>query len=153
MGHLKASIAIVGVCGVFLGCQSVPSGDFRILNPFPIEVTGENFEWSVRYPGKDGLLDTSDDILSNDAIHLPAHSSVLINLNSADYLYFVDFSELPEMAMAVPGLEKSISFTTKSPRSMEFKGHQMCGYSHQSLIKKVIVQSESQLMDWFEDLK
>ena len=57
--------------------------DVKIRNPgdraaVTVEVTGRQFEWRLRYPGKDGKLGTPDDIYHVNDLHVPVNEEILV---------------------------------------------------------------------------
>lgn len=131
---------------VFTSCDNQPESNYNVQEPFVIEVTGEQYHWQIRYPGKDGELHTEDDITDAGNIYAPCDKKIHIHLKSKDFLYFVNIPELNINGMAVPGLSHVIKMDEMSNSILQFRGHQMCGYAHQSLIKKIIIESENQLI-------
>ena len=75
--------------------------DVKIRNPgaegvaTTVEVTGRQFEWRLRYPGKDGKFGTPDDIYHVNDLHIPVNEEILISLKTQDVLH--DFF-LPQLA-------------------------------------------------------
>ncbi|HEX5135239.1 MAG TPA: cytochrome c oxidase subunit II, partial [Thermoanaerobaculia bacterium] len=52
-----------------------------------IEVTAEQFAWNIRYPGPDGKLDTSDDVVTLNQLHFPVGRAVIVTLHSKDVIH------------------------------------------------------------------
>ncbi|MCS6863164.1 MAG: cytochrome c oxidase subunit II [Abditibacteriales bacterium] len=101
---------------------------------FVVEVTGEQFKWAFRYPGKDGkfgrtkakLIDDEnplgvdpDDPASQDDIvippgqgelHIPVHRPVEVRLRSKDVLHSFFLPHMRVKQDAVPGMTGSIWF-------------------------------------------
>lgn len=112
------------------------------LDSIVIEVTGEEFNWSFRYPGPDGMLNTSDDPFSVQNLFLPDNSVVNLKLNSNDYVYTFTLPSLGMKEIAVPGLSFELQFTTQDEETLELKGDQLCGFAHETLIGKVYVRNQ-----------
>ncbi|GAB5522880.1 MAG: hypothetical protein Roseis2KO_07520 [Roseivirga sp.] len=151
-GRYKVSQILLFVV-LFLpyGCENKDSLGFEFASPYIIEVIGQDYEWRIRYPGKDGIINTLDDILKEDNFVLPANTEIRLIFKSEDYLYFVELPELKKNGMAVPGLESPLNLKTTSPMKIQFKGDQMCGFSHESLIKSVVVQDKKDFVAYLTD--
>ena len=112
------------------------------LDSIVIEVTGDEFNWYFRYPGADGLLDTSDDRHSVQNLFLPDNSRVNLKLKSNDYVYTFTLPELGMAEIAVPGLSFELQFTTGDEQTLQLRGDQLCGFAHETLIGKVYVRNQ-----------
>lgn len=124
------------------------SVDLNLNDPYQISVTGSDYNWNVRYPGKDQILDTEDDIEGSLPIYLPSKMNVNIALNSKDYLYFFELEEFDQIGMAVPDKSYAINFKTPRSGTFEIRGNQMCGYTHESLFGDLKILSGSQFKKW-----
>ncbi len=116
--------------------------DFRFPSPYPIELIGEEYEWHIRYPGTDGQLHTKDDILAKRDLYLPQQSAIVLMLKSADKLYFLELPIFKQIGTAVPDMTHKLYFNTSKTGTSQLKGDQMCGFSHESLYGKLIVESQ-----------
>ncbi|MEH6592313.1 MAG: hypothetical protein V7746_18760 [Halioglobus sp.] len=112
------------------------------IDSIVIEVTGEEFNWYFRYPGPDGVLDTSDDRHSVQNLYLPDNSRINLKLKSNDYVYTFTLPELGMKEIAVPGLNFELQFTTSDEQTLQLRGDQLCGFAHETLIGKVYVRNQ-----------
>ncbi len=112
------------------------------LDSIVIEVTGDEFNWYFRYPGRDGVLGTSDDQHSVQNVFLPDNSKVNLKLKSNDYVYSFALPELGLKEIAVPGLSFELQFTTQDEQTMQLRGDQFCGFAHETLIGKVYIRNQ-----------
>ncbi len=101
-----------------------------------IEITGHQFGWEIRYPGKDGILGRKnyrltdaakgnplgvdwDDAASHDDIHVPTTMHVVVNkpvklvINSQDVIHDVGLPAFRMKMDAVPGTPTTLWFTPK----------------------------------------
>jgi len=99
-------------------------------NDLNIDVTGHQFNWELRYPGKDGKLGTvnytlysgnnilgidfkdpnSWDDLKADTLVLPVNHSIRINLHAQDVIHSFYLPHFRVQLNAVPGLPTFIKF-------------------------------------------
>ncbi|MBS7566122.1 cytochrome c oxidase subunit II [Mucilaginibacter sp. Bleaf8] len=96
-----------------------------------IDVTGHQFAWELRYPGRDGKLGTKDYKLANgsnivgvnfkdkhsfddlkaDTLMLPVNKSVRLNIIAQDVIHSVYMPNFRLQMNAVPGLPTYFKFT------------------------------------------
>ncbi|HMG10026.1 MAG TPA: cytochrome c oxidase subunit II [Mucilaginibacter sp.] len=95
-----------------------------------IDITGHQFAWEIRYPGKDGKLGPKDfklvstanklgvdfkkkssfDDLSADTIYLPVNKSIRLNILAQDVIHSVYMPHFRLQQNAVPGLPTFFKF-------------------------------------------
>ncbi len=99
-----------------------------------VEITGHQFAWEIRYPGKDGILgkknyklsnipagndlgvdfvgdDKSWDDLRTTEMHLPVGKPVKLVINAQDVIHNVGLSHFRMKMDAVPGIPTTMWFT------------------------------------------
>lgn len=99
-----------------------------------VEITGHQFGWEIRYPGKDGILGRKnykltnpakgnplgvdwDDVASHDDIHVPTTMHLVVNrpvklvINSQDVIHDVGLPHYRMKMDAVPGTPTTLWFT------------------------------------------
>ena len=69
-----------------------------------IDVTGEQFSWTIRYAGADGKMGTPDDIVSLNQLHFPVGKPVVATLRSKDVIHSFFLPEFRVKQDAVPGM-------------------------------------------------
>lgn len=117
--------------------------------PLRIQITGEEFTWQFRYPGPDGALQTADDLIKpGRELHLPLGLAVELELTSRDYIYTLAFPDLDLRQVAVPDLTFALTFTPQTPGVFAFVGDQMCGFTHESLHGRLVVESPAAFAAW-----
>jgi len=112
---------------------------FQITGPAPenaatVEITGSQFKWEFRYPGKDGVLGkknykyidesqdnslgliwddvaTHDDIVSGGPLHLVVGKPVKLVIGSKDVIHSVGLPHFRLKMDAVPGVPTTLWFT------------------------------------------
>jgi heme/copper-type cytochrome/quinol oxidase subunit 2 len=134
--------------------QPVSTNGLEILPvPLDIEITGDEFEWHIRYPGADGRVGTADDIMALRHPHVPEYTHVRITLKSNDYLYSFAVPELNLKEIAVPELLFELEFETTSAGNFDLQGDQFCGFQHPNLSGQFIVQTRTQFLDWLSGMQ
>lgn len=144
---MRRSMGIALWSLVLLGGVSCPP----TLPPGPlhIQITGEEYTWQFRYQGPDGALQTDDDIIKpGEELHLPLGLAVELELTSRDYIYTFALPHLALHQVAVPDLTFALAFTPRDAGVFAFVGDQMCGFEHESLNGRVVVESPAAFVDW-----
>ena len=117
--------------------------------PLHIQIIGEEFNWQFRYPGPDGELQTADDIIKpGKELHLPLGIEIELELTSRDYIYTLALPHLDLHQVAVPDLTFALAFTPQTTGVFAFVGDQMCGFEHESLNGRMVVESPAAFVDW-----
>jgi len=116
-----------------------------------IEVTGQQFAWNVRYPGKDGVLGKTDhlqasqdnpiglvkddpaakdDLLLLNQIYLPKDRPVRIQVRSMDVIHSFFLPNFRVKQDAMPGMTIDIWFTPTETGDFEIACAEHCGLGH-----------------------
>jgi len=120
--------------------------------PVTAEITGRQFNWDVRYPGKDGILHTPDDIIRVDGdIHFPANEEVLLIIKAKDVLHSFF---LPNMRMkqdVVPGMDQYMWFKCREPHEVvDIVCAELCGWGHYKMSGRATFESREDYDKWLE---
>ncbi len=113
-----------------------------------IKVTGQDFQWHSRYPGPDGRFDTDDDVLAAAELHCPLDRQLEIELNSKDYVYRFALPEFGMEEIAVPDMTFTVRFIPDAAGIFEITGDLICGYAHDSLLGRLIIEPTGQFDTW-----
>ncbi len=171
---LESWLSIITAVGVvaMLAPGLVVWGEFVTVpdDAIEVEVVGQQWHWSYRYPGEDGafgdtgirhLSETNpfgmdpedptgqDDILvANPVMHLPLDQPVKTLLRSKDVLH--DFA-VPQFRIKmdlVPGMVTYAWFTPTVPGTYEILCEELCGLAHYAMRGSVIVEERSEFDAW-----
>jgi len=113
-----------------------------------IQLDGEEFGWTIRYPGQDSELGTVDDLTTRRHLHVPSGTQIRLVIGSEDYLYQFTLPKQSVREVAVPGMTHRCSFIASEPGVFPLVGDQFCGYTHPDLIGKLIVQHPQEFKKW-----
>lgn len=137
-----------------------------------VEVTGEQFTWTVRYPGPDGEfgrtdptlisqenglgLDTTDPAAADDIqelalIYVPVNRAVLVKLRSKDVLHSFYLPNHRIKQDAVPGMTIDVWFTPTEEGEFELACAELCGFGHYQMRGFLNVVSEREFEQWLAD--
>ena len=116
-----------------------------------IEVTGQQFAWNGRYPGKDGVLGrtdhlqasqdnpiglvkddpaSKDDLLLLNQIYLPKDKPVRVQVRSMDVIHSFFLPNFRVKQDAMPGMTIDIWFTPTELGDFEIACAEHCGLGH-----------------------
>jgi len=135
-----------------------------------VEAVGQQWRWSYRYPGADGVFGTTDvshmsidnpfginpddpngqdDILvnSND-MHLPVDQPVKILLRSKDVLHNFAVAQFRVKMDMVPGMVTYLWLTPTRTGAFDILCEELCGVAHFAMRGRVIVQEEADFQNW-----
>lgn len=135
-----------------------------------IEVLGEQWQWSYRFPGEDGKLGEvaaryvapdnpfgmspgdpagADDILvRSNELHLPVDRPVKMLLRSKDVLH--DFA-VPQFRVKMDMLPGSVTYAWFTPTrtgTFDVLCMELCGIAHYAMRGRVIVDTEEDFKAW-----
>jgi cytochrome c oxidase subunit 2 len=135
-----------------------------------LEAVGEQWQWSFRLPGKDGILGTTeikyisdenpfgmnvndtngqDDILIEDSeIHIPIDKPVKVLLRSKDVLHDFYVPQFRAKMDIVPGMVTYFWFTPIRTGTFDLMCFELCGVGHHQMRGLVVVESESDYEAW-----
>jgi len=134
------------------------------------EAVGQQWNWSFRFPGKDGKLGTvdaryitdknpfgmnpddpdgQDDVLvASPELHLPLGRPVKALLRSVDVLHDFAVPQFRAKMDLVPGLVTYIWFTPTRTGKFDLLCNELCGVGHFVMRGKVVVEEERGFQAW-----
>lgn len=135
-----------------------------------IRVVAKQFEWNVRFPGKDGVFgrqdiklvsstnafgaDLSDpkgkdDFTTRNDIHVPVNKPVVIHLTSMDVIHSFKVIALRVCQDAIPGLSIPVWFKAKTEGRYQINCAQLCGSGHATMAAGFItIESQDAFDRW-----
>jgi cytochrome c oxidase subunit 2 len=125
------------------------------LNPI-CEVTGRQFEWRIRYAGKDGVLGTNqhgmcDDVYAVNDLHLPMNEDILINIKSQDVLHSFFLPHVRVKQDVVPGMKQQVWFRPNKEGSYDIVCAELCGWGHYKMRGRMTIVTRERFNRWLED--
>ena len=117
-----------------------------------VEVTARQFEWRLRYPGKDGEFDTPDDVYHVNDLHIPLDEDILVRLKSQDVLHSFFLPNFRVKQDAVPGMEIPVWFKAKKNGAYDLVCAELCGWGHYKMKGRITVQSREDFDRWLDQL-
>ncbi len=138
-----------------------------------VEALGQQWSWSYRLPGKDGVLGTTDprnvsddnpyginpkdpngqdDILvDGDELHLPLGRPVNVLLRSLDVLHNFYVPEFRAKMDIVPGMITYFWLTPTRTGTFDILCFELCGTGHYAMRGTVVVEEKSAFEAWLNE--
>ena len=135
-----------------------------------VEVVGQQWNWSYRFPGKDGKLGAADaslislsnpfgidpndpngqdDILISSAeLHLPINKPVKMLLRAKDVSHQFAVPQFRVKMDMVPGMVTYFWFTPTRTGSFDVLCEQLCGLAHFAMRGRVVIDTEADYQAW-----
>jgi cytochrome c oxidase subunit 2 len=135
-----------------------------------VEVVGQQWHWSYRFPGADGELgesdvslvsvgnplgidpadpDGQDDVVvTNPELHLPIGKPVKLLLRSKDVLHDFTVPQFRVKMDMVPGMITYMWFTPTRTGEFDVLCEELCGMAHFAMRGRVIVNDQDTFSSW-----
>ena len=171
---IEGAVAIVE--GVLLVAVAIPLWN-KAIDKFPaenestvVQVVGEQFNWNVRYPGKDGKFGRQDmhfvsstnifgvdatDTLGKDDIsvmaigemHVPINKPVIAYISSKDVIHSFKIIAMRVTQDAIPGMRQAAWFKPTKQGKFQINCAQLCGNSHSAMANGMLVVESQEAFD------
>jgi cytochrome c oxidase subunit 2 len=138
-----------------------------------VEVMAQQWQWSYRLPGEDGVLGTTDSRLINyenpfgvnpddphgqddilvesDELHLPIDQPVKVLLRSIDVLHDFYVPEFRAKMDMIPGLVTYFWLTPTRTGTFDVLCFELCGVGHYAMRGTVVVDEEADYQAWVQE--
>jgi cytochrome c oxidase subunit 2 len=137
------------------------------------EVMAQQWQFTFRLPGKDGVLGTSDTryispenpfgltpddpngqddvLIEGDELHLPLDKPVKVLLRSVDVLHDFYVPEFRAKMDMVPGMVTYFWLTPTRTGTFDVLCFELCGIGHYAMRAKVVVEGENAYQAWLQE--
>jgi cytochrome c oxidase subunit 2 len=140
-GDKRRQIAWILIpCAAILACDLIIDGASahvweRMKQTEPpaqltVRIDGQQWAWICTHPGPDGKLDTPDDVIKMNELHVPVNQVVRFELRSKDTLHSLWIPELRLKQDAVPGRTIYGWFEATKTGSYGVLCAELCGAAH-----------------------
>jgi len=142
---------------------------------FKVEVWGEQFRWTFRYPGKDGKfgrvdlklisvenplgIDKNDPASKDDIfffageenMRIPVNKPVIVYLRSKDVIHSFYVPHFRVKQDAVPGMITRTWFVPTEKGEFEYACAELCGLGHYMMRGVIVVDDEEKVQQWLSE--
>jgi cytochrome c oxidase subunit 2 len=169
-GGTTVGVAALLIPGLFVWSQYVSVPDEAV----DVEVVGQQWMWSYRTPGADGVMGLSDtrridsdnpfgldpddpngqdDILidAGEDLHLPIGQPVRMLLRSVDVLHDFYVPQFRAKMDLVPGMVTYFWFTPTKTGTFDVLCAELCGVGHHDMRGLVVVEDDSAYQAWLAE--
>jgi cytochrome c oxidase subunit 2 len=179
-GHASSyiEVAVAIVEGVLLIGVAVPLWG-KAVRDFPpenqstlVQIVGQQFNWNVRYPGKDGVFGKQDmhfvnttnvfginpedpngkddiSVMSLGEMHVPVNKPVIAYISSKDVIHSFKVIAMRVTQDAIPGMRIPVWFKPTKEGRYQINCAQLCGGSHSAMSAGIlVVESQDEFDKW-----
>lgn len=177
-GHASTwmEVAVAGIEAVLLLGFAIPLWA-RVASDFPsdkdstvLRVVGEQFAWSLIYPGPDGKFGrqdmslitsdnpfgfdkkdalTKDNVVQMNEMHVPVGKPVILSCSSKDVIHSFKVVPLRVTQDCIPGLNIPTHFVPTQEGKYQVICAQLCGNGHAAMASGVVVvESQDAFTKW-----
>ena len=114
-------------------------------------VVGRQFEWRIRYAGKDGRLFTPDDVHVVNELHVPVGEEIVLQIESQDVLHSFFLPNLRLKQDLVPGMRQLVWFKAIKEGTFDIVCAELCGWGHYKMRGRLVVESREKFQQWMVD--
>lgn len=115
-------------------------------------VTGRQFEWRIRYAGKDKELYTRDDLFTVNDLHVPKGEEIVLQIESQDVLHSFFLPNLRVKQDVVPGMKQFVWFQAQKAGVYDIVCAELCGWGHYKMRGRLTVERNRAAFDkWFDE--
>lgn len=112
------------------------------------EVTGRQFEWRIRYAGKDGRIGTPDDLHVVNDLHVPIDEDIVLAIKSQDVLHSFFLPNLRVKQDVVPGMKQFVWFRAVETGTYDIVCAELCGWGHYKMRGRITIESRADFDKW-----
>jgi cytochrome c oxidase subunit 2 len=154
--HQKAWVAyphyLVLVCDIFVIVAAVHVW-FNVEQAAPpadetVRVIAQQWAWTFVHPGPDGKLDTQDDIVTADELHVKVNTVYHYKLESRDVLHSFSVPAFRLKHDAIPGRIISGWFEPTRVGTYDIQCVEICGIGHALMPARTVVESAAEHAAW-----
>lgn len=116
-----------------------------------IRITAQQWAWTFQHPGKDGKLDTPDDITTIDELHLEVNKTYQFQLTAKDVLHSLSIPDFRLKQDAIPGRIITGWFQPTIAGEYDIQCAEICGIGHGIMPARIYVDYSEKHAAWLEN--
>ncbi len=126
--------------------QKLPPADEQV------RVVGQQWVWTFVHAGTDGKLDTPDDIVTTDNLHVEVGKTYHFLLESTDVLHSFSVPVFRLKQDAIPGRTITGWFKPTKTGSFDIQCAEICGIGHGVMNGRIHIESAAEHQAWVQEL-
>ena len=115
-----------------------------------VRVVGQQWAWTFVHPGADGKLDTPDDIVTTDDLHVQVGRTYHFLLESKDVLHSFSVPVFRLKQDAVPGRTITGWFKPIRTGSFDIQCAEICGIGHGVMNGRIHIEGAAEHQAWVQ---
>lgn len=168
---IVAGVEVVLLVGVAIPLWAKASDVTKIPNAADatkIQIVAQQFDWNVRYPGKDGVFGSQDmrlvkddnlfgvvpsdpagkdDVQTQTQIHVPVNKPVILYISSKDVIHSFKVIALRVTQDAIPGMRIPTWFKPVKEGTYQINCAQLCGNGHYGMSRGLLIVESQEAYD------
>lgn len=134
---------IIGAVQVWYNVkQRLPEADSTI------RIIGQQWAWTFQHPGADNELDTADDIVTVDELHVEVNQIYHFRLEARDVLHSFSVPVFRLKQDAIPGRSITGWFEPTQTGEHDIQCAEICGIGHGVMAARIHIEDAQQHADW-----
>lgn len=117
-----------------------------------VRIVSQQWAWTFLHPGKDGKLDTQDDVFTADELHVVANKNYHFELISKDVMHSFSVPVFRLKQDAVPGRVIKGWFNATKTGVHDIQCTEMCGLGHGIMAARIVIETPEQHAAWLDKM-
>ena len=113
-----------------------------------VRVIGQQWTWTFQHPGPDNKLDTDDDIITTDELHVEVGKTYHFKLTAKDVLHSFAVPVFRLKQDAVPGREITGWFKATATGEYSIQCAEICGIGHGIMAGRIFIETPAEHTAW-----
>ena len=126
--------------------EELPEPDFKVA------ITGRQWSWTITYPGKDGELYTTDDVIRVNDLHVPVNAVVHMDIKALDVVHSVFIPNVRFKQDAIPGRTITRWFEATKTGKFDISCAEICGIAHSSMKGTLFVHTQEEFDSYMKSI-
>lgn len=126
--------------------ETLPPADLHVA------VTGQQWSWTITYPGPDDSLNTADDVMVTNELHVPVNKVTHVDIRALDVLHSFFLPNVRLKQDALPGRTITRWFEPSVTGEYDIACAEICGIGHAKMRGTLTVETEEQFRKYLEGL-
>lgn len=118
-----------------------------------VRITAQQWAWTFRHPGLDGKLDTADDIITVDQLHVQLDKVCHFELESRDVLHSFSVPVFRLKQDAIPGRTIKGWFKPIKEGQFDIQCTEICGMGHAMMAARIHIETPAAHAEWLKPKK
>jgi cytochrome c oxidase subunit II len=115
-----------------------------------VRVIAQQWAWTFVHPGPDGRIDTDDDVVTTDELHVTVGDVHHFRLESRDVVHSFSVPVFRLKQDAIPGREITGWFEPTRTGTFDIQCAEICGIGHGLMGARIVIETPDEHLAWLE---